>query len=709
MIDLNHSRNLVARLRAGCLLVLLLVAASAPAQNFTTLYSFTATSGISSTNSDGANPYAGLILSGNTLYGTANQGGTNGNGTVFAVNTDGTGFKNLYSFTADPYPYTNSDGANPRAELILSGNTLYGTASAGGTSANGTVFAVNTDGTGFTNLYNFSLRSGSDQTNSDGANPRAGLILSGNTLYGTAYGGGSSGYGTVFAVSTNGTGFTNLYNFSLRSGIDFTNSDGAAPAAGLILSGNTLYGTASTGGSSGNGSVFAVSTNGTGFTNLHSFTATSGISSTNSDGANPFGGLILSGNTLYGTAANGGSANAGTVFAVNTDGSDFTNLYSFTELPGFPYPVTNSDGASPEGLILSGNTLYGTAYGGGSSGYGMVFSLSLPRQFALYASSSGNNAIYKFDKNGQATLFATNGVKGAVLSAPTGLALDKLGNLYVVNSGNATVEIFDPQGNGTVFAHTPGAVGYGVALDANNNVYVANSAVGNSVLKITNPGDVVSVFVGGPFSTNVLDPKGLAFDTAGNLFVANSGGFIEKFDPQGNGIKFATLNQPIGLAFDSASNLYVSLYSTSKIVKYDALGNPAVTNSLTLHPYPYGIAMDTAGNLYVAGISDSSIEKRDPQGNITVFASSSSGLSATAFIAIQETVIAPFSFTGITSVQGGIKLNWPPNLGLVLQQNDDLVTPNWTTVTNPPTLVNGQNQVILSPANDHGFYRLMKP
>jgi hypothetical protein len=219
----------------------------------------------------------------------------------------------------------------------------------------------------------------------------------------------------------------------------------------------------------------------------------------------------------------------------------------------------------------------------------------------------------------------------------------------------------------------------------------------------------VSVFVGGPFSTNVLDPKGLAFDTAGNLFVANSGGFIEKFDPQGNGIKFATLNQPIGLAFDSASNLYVSLYSTSKIVKYDALGNPAVTNSLTLHPYPYGIAMDTAGNLYVAGISDSSIEKRDPQGNITVFASSSSGLSATAFIAIQETVIAPFSFTGITSVQGGIKLNWPPNLGLVLQQNDDLVTPNWTTVTNPPTLVNGQNQVILSPANDHGFYRLMKP
>ena len=100
----------------------------------------------------------------------------------------------------------------------------------------------------------------------------------------------------------------------------------------MILSGNTLYGTASAGGSSGNGTVFAVNTDGTGFTNLHSFTATSGSQAygTNSDGANPYGGLILSGNTLYGTARYGGSSGNGTVFAVNTDGTGFTNLHSFT-------------------------------------------------------------------------------------------------------------------------------------------------------------------------------------------------------------------------------------------------------------------------------------------------------------------------------------------------------------------------------------------
>src|ERR1039458_2613142 len=288
----------------------LMPAGRATAQTFTTLHSFTAIDPNTGTNSDGANPEAGLILSGNTLYGTASAGGTNCNGTIFAVNTDGTGFTNLYSFTATSGFFSpNSDGANPLAGLILSGNTLYGTASAGGSSANGTVFAVNTDGMSFTNLYSFTATRVSF-TNSDGASPEAGLILSGNTLYGTAAGGGRGGVegGTVFRVNTDSTDFTNLHSF--------TYSDGTDPVAGLILSGNTLYGTAQQDGSSGGGTVFAVNTdgtgtNGTGFTNLYSFTALSGSNYTNSDGIYPVAGLILSGNTLYGTASGGGSWDAG--------------------------------------------------------------------------------------------------------------------------------------------------------------------------------------------------------------------------------------------------------------------------------------------------------------------------------------------------------------------------------------------------------------
>ncbi len=212
----------------------------------------------------------GLNLSGNTLYGTAQVGGSSGSGTVFALNTDGTGFTILHSFTAlafvvstnGVYCCTKSDGAYLEAGLILSGNILYGTAHYGGTSGIGTVYKVNTDGTSFTTLHSFT-------GGSDGAEPLAGLILSGNTLYGTANRGGSSSNGTVFALNTDGSGFTTLYNFMAQSASNPPrNTDGGGPN-GLILSGNTLYGTATGGGSFGNGTVFAVNADGTGFTNLY--------------------------------------------------------------------------------------------------------------------------------------------------------------------------------------------------------------------------------------------------------------------------------------------------------------------------------------------------------------------------------------------------------------------------------------------------------
>jgi uncharacterized repeat protein (TIGR03803 family) len=392
------------------------------AQTFTNLHTFTAL--VSGFNSDGAKPLAGLILSGNTLYGTAYIGGSANKGAVFAVNTDSSGFTNLHSFTAlaGPFPPTNSDGADPRGGLILSGNTLYGAANAGGSSGVGMVFAVNTNSSGFTNLYSFTALAGPNFTNSDGANPWAGLILSGNTLYGTANTGGSAGAGTVFAVSTNGTGFTNLYNFS-------GGNDGANPEGGLVLSGSTLYGTTFNGGTNGNGAVFAVNTNGTGFTKLYSFTAknfngnTGGM--TNSDGANPAADLILSGNTLYGTASTGGNSDfgSGTVFAINTNGTGFTNLHS----------LIYADGASPfAGLILSGKTLYGAAAFRGNSGYGTVFAVS--------TNGTGFTNFYNF----------SGGSDGAY---PEGSLILSGNTLYGTAEGGAS-----PSANGTVFSLSLGSI-----------------------------------------------------------------------------------------------------------------------------------------------------------------------------------------------------------------------------------------------------------
>jgi uncharacterized repeat protein (TIGR03803 family) len=459
-MDLNDMPKKARTKNAGtgnALLILLAVAGlglgagnqPASPQSFTNLHNFTLPSASSPfTNSDGFNPDSGLIISSNVLFGTAYHGGSNGNGAIFRLNIDGTHFTNLHSFTAlNATTHTNIDGANPEATLVLLSNILYGTASTGGSNGNGSIFSITTDGSVFKVLHSFTATV--TNTNSDGALPLGGLILSSNLLYGTAAQGGAAGEGTVFRMSTNGSGFTNLHSFkALSTNPPYTNSEGAQPVAGLILSTNLLYGTAYFGGASGKGAIFQLNTNGSGFTNLYSFTATSGAVATNSDGANlnaglvlssnylfgeaytggslgfgtvfkvktdgtgittlhnfdyadgeyPNGGLVLSGNTLYGAAAEGGAWGNGTVFAVNTDGSDFTNVHDFSATTlVFPY-ATNSDGANlASGLVLSNSMLYGTAFAGGNSGAGTVFQIFLAPQLDI--SLSGNKVILTWPIN----------------------------------------------------------------------------------------------------------------------------------------------------------------------------------------------------------------------------------------------------------------------------------------------------------------------
>jgi uncharacterized repeat protein (TIGR03803 family) len=316
---------------------------------FVTLHHFTG-------GTDGGEPRARLLLSGDMLFGTTEFGGVGG--TVFAIHTDGTGFTNPYTFQTYSTS-TKVGGGFPTAGLILSANTLYGTTSQGGSSGNGTVFKLNTDGTGFESLYNFSATSpqtsGNGFSNIDGVAPHGGLVLSSNTLYGTTAFGGNGGNGTIFGINTDGTGFQVLHAFASGNWgqSDFSTSSnvgGGNPKADLVLSGATLYGTAENGGSLGGGTVFKVNTDGTGFTTLQDF-------SWDKDGR-PFGALVLSGDTLYGTTT-------GTIFGINRDGTHFTTLYRFsggidgnTSEAGLTlsgnvlYGVTLGGGASGNGMIF---------------------------------------------------------------------------------------------------------------------------------------------------------------------------------------------------------------------------------------------------------------------------------------------------------------------------------------------------------------------
>jgi uncharacterized repeat protein (TIGR03803 family) len=353
---------------------------------FTNLHNFATTSGSPATNNEGAVPFCGLTLLGNALYGVAQSGGLNGVGTMYAVTTDGLFFGDLFNFTG------HSTGSSPESQLLYSSNYLYGTTLQGGSNFYGNVFRIDTAGSGYTNLHSFSTP-GLGATNADGAFPFCSLILSSNLLFGTALEGGSAGNGAVFRINADGTGFTNLHSFNLGAGS--TNADGAGPIAGLTLGGNTLYGTTHYAGAFASGALFRINTDGTGFTNLHNFPAL--VANANSDGAQPYGAsLALSGSTLYGTAFAGGPFTNGTVFSINTDGTGFTVLHSFSSLVA----GTNSDGASPMSVFLASNTLYGVTRLGGAFGSGSIFRLTLPTpQPILNIAVAGSNVVLSWSTN----------------------------------------------------------------------------------------------------------------------------------------------------------------------------------------------------------------------------------------------------------------------------------------------------------------------
>ncbi len=303
-------------------------------------------------STDGALPHAALISDrhGN-LYGTTEQEGENGAGTVFSLAPSGD-TQILYSFGGGQ----RHEGLYPDAGVIMdaSGN-LFGTTSFGGIKAHcqggstgcGTVFELTPKKKEIV-LYAFQGY----------GRPAASLIEDSNgNLYGT-----TSFPGTVFKIAPNGTG-TTLHTFD--------GSDGLYPYGSLTMdAASNLYGTTSSygGGSgcdgSGCGTVFKVAPDGT-TTTLYVFKG-------GNDGNAPRSGLTFdSAGNLYGTTQYGGGtgcegSGCGTVFRLSSKGKE-TVLHVFQGSDG-AYPTTGT-------LLLKAGVLYGTAQVGGANNMGVVFSV----------------------------------------------------------------------------------------------------------------------------------------------------------------------------------------------------------------------------------------------------------------------------------------------------------------------------------------------
>lgn len=392
----------------------------AASQQESVLFSF---GSVSSTQ--GSSPQGGLVrdAAGN-LYGTTFYGGTYyyggyGCGTAFELSpAAGGGWTEtvLHDFNC-----SGGDGYYPQSTLIIdAAGNLYGTTYNGGTNA-GTVFKLSpTAGGNWTETILHSF----DVTNSkDGAYPTAGLVsdVAGN-LYGTTYGGGPYGYGTVFEVSPGANGH---WSEKLIHAFNKNGRDGINPHVVLArdAAGN-LYGATQDGGAYNYGVAFELSPSaGGGWTErlLHSF------NNNGKDGWSPFSGLTLdAAGNLYGVTSEGGIQKWGTVYELTKTGANWSEkvLFSFNEGKG---------GSTPEaGLIFdSAGNLYGaTSSGGPAGGGGVAFKLT-PSTSGVWTEtllySWGNNPLDDSPRNT--------------------LIMDEAGNLYGTTPGEI--------GFGAVFEITP--------------------------------------------------------------------------------------------------------------------------------------------------------------------------------------------------------------------------------------------------------------
>jgi uncharacterized repeat protein (TIGR03803 family) len=528
----SHATRLIRFVAAS-----LFVAASAHAQyQFSILKDF-----------DG--PLAGigsgvLIGSDGALYATSYGGGLYGEGGIFRVEPDGTGFTLLHSYYftesfgqsalmqgADGSLYGTTDGAvfkmakdgsgftilhtfvGTDGSLLLGAlvqgpdGSLYGTTAGGGTSHDGTIFRIQPDGSGFATIHNF--------VGTDGLGPRAALSLLAGKLYGTTAQGGAFGSGTIFDLNPDGTSFVELHSFG--------SSDGAAPASPLVLATDgALYGTTATGGTFGFGTVFKIQTDGSGFAVLLSAGASVG-----SLGPGVIQGLD---GALYGTGTS--CCGGGTVYRVLTDGSNLQVLHALSVSEGshVVFPVTQA----PDG------TLYGTAQVGGSTGSGALFKLD--------PSGANFTALYSLhDVSGE----------GSGLQGPVALGIDDR-VFGVTSSGGSSGAgtVFSVNKHGTLFSvlqqmdQAQGALSTGGLIRGLDGAFYGTAMVGGSVgagsvFKIRAHGQgfkVVSDFAGINGGTPAA---GLSQSPDGTLYGTFFFGGVFKMQPDGSG--FTNFSVPDGL------------------------------------------------------------------------------------------------------------------------------------------------------------------
>jgi hypothetical protein len=325
----------------------------------------------------------------------------------------------------------------------------------------------------------------------------------------------------------------------------------------------------------------------------------------------------------------------------------------------------------------------GTATFAGDNGQATAASLSLPKGVVFDASGNmyivdeNNNRVRKVNTSGVITTVAGNATQGfggdngpataASLYTPTGMTIGAAGNLVIADEDNFCIRSVNSAGTIKTIAGQGGAPGfsgdggqataatlirpYATEYDAAGNLYITDTQ-NNRIRKVSTTGIITTIagtatggYAGdnGPATAAELNsPLALAFDTVGNLYIAdaanncvrmiNTAGVISTFAGtgtagyNGDGVQAtsAQLNNPVGLVFDAYGNLFISDGNNSRIRKVDGgtgiistiagsgvagySGDGGLATAAELH-IPVGMAFDASGNLYFADASNNRIRK----------------------------------------------------------------------------------------------------
>ena len=475
---------------------------------------------------DGQYPNPLLTIGGDgDFYGTTVQGGKAGDGTAYRMDTSGN-ITILRSFNDGTI---SGDGSGPNGGLWLAKDGyFYGTTQTGGDYTNsnpteGTFFRMTSDGA-VTILHSFA-------TSTDGAEPLAGVIeATDGNFYGTTYKGGTNDLGLIYKMTSAGV---ETVIHSLASNY----TEGGLPEARLVQGKNSaLYGTTTTGGTYGGGTIFKATTGGV-LTLLHSFVNPKDSNTVTDDGAYPDGGMILGADgNFYGGTDEGGTsaypnfAGYGTIFKMTPTGT-LTVLYNFVD-----GKTGTTEGADGNSVVESGGNFYGTTVYGGQANVGVAFEITSGGVYKVLhpfqepvVSGDGANPQAALFRNSSGTLFGTTSAGGS--TSPNGNPQSGKGTTFKITPAGAVTILHNFEDGSLTNDGTMPVEPVVLAQDGNYyGTTPAGGVQGNGTVFKMTPTGTLSILHSFEDINSVADGDqplaGLTLDSStGNLFGTTSYGF----------------------------------------------------------------------------------------------------------------------------------------------------------------------------------------